>query len=152
MSGASDQTARSSAGTKLKGDPELRTTTFGGVASEPVGPWLAGKLGAGDLAALRSMDPVVLTEGAAAAGFFPFFTIDGRILPRQVIEAFDRGDQVKVPILAGAVVWTILLVLLLPGYPNPSALLLAASLVYPIFYVGLSLHLDRRLRAAAAIA
>ena len=81
--------------------PELRTTTFGGVAAEPVGPWLAGKLGAGDLAALRSMDAVALTDGAAAAGFFPFFTIDGRILPRQVIEAFDRGDQAKVPILAG---------------------------------------------------
>ena len=81
--------------------PELRGVTFGGVAAEPVGPWLAEKLGAGDLAGLRSMDAVALTEGAAAAGYFPFFNIDGRLLPRQVIEALDRGEQAKVPVLAG---------------------------------------------------
>jgi para-nitrobenzyl esterase len=81
--------------------PELRGVTYGGVAAEPVGPWLGEKLGAGDLAGLRSMDAVALTEGAAAAGYFPFFNIDGRVLPRQVIEALDRGEQAKVPILAG---------------------------------------------------
>ncbi|HEY6123410.1 MAG TPA: carboxylesterase family protein, partial [Steroidobacteraceae bacterium] len=46
--------------------PELRGTTYGGVAAEPVGPWLGEKLGAGDLAGLRSMDAVALTEGAAS--------------------------------------------------------------------------------------
>src|SRR6185295_7614163 len=81
--------------------PELRSVTFGGVAAEPVGPWLGEKLGAGDLPGLRSMDPVALTDAAARAGFFPFFVIDGRVLPRQVIEMFDRGEQPKVPILAG---------------------------------------------------
>ncbi|HEU5133793.1 MAG TPA: carboxylesterase family protein [Steroidobacteraceae bacterium] len=81
--------------------PELRGVTYGGVAAEPVGPWLGEKLGAGDLAGLRSMDAVALTEGAAAAGYFPFFNIDGRVLPRQVVEALDRGEQAKVPILAG---------------------------------------------------
>jgi len=81
--------------------PELRAVTFGGVAAEPVGPWLGEKLGAGDLAGLRSMDAVALTEGAAAAGYFPFFNIDGRVLPRQVVEAIDRGEQARVPILAG---------------------------------------------------
>lgn len=55
----------------------------------------------------------------------------------------------RIPVLAGALAWTVLLVLLLPAYPYPSGLLLAASLVYPIFYVGLSAHLDRRLRSAA---
>jgi len=81
--------------------PELRGTTHGGVAAEPVGPWLGEKLGAGDLAGLRSMDAVALTEGAASAGYFPFFNIDGRVLPRQVVEAIDRGEQARVPILAG---------------------------------------------------
>ncbi len=81
--------------------PELRGVTYGGVAAEPIGPWLGGKLGAGDLAGLRSMDAVALTEGAAAAGYFPFFNIDGRVLPRQVVEALDRGEQARVPILAG---------------------------------------------------
>ena len=81
--------------------PELRSTTFGDVAGEPAGVWLAGKLGAGDLAGLRSMDAGVLTEGAAAAGWLPFGTIVGRVLPRQLVEVFDRGDLAKVPILAG---------------------------------------------------
>ena len=81
--------------------PELRSTTFGGVAAEPVGPWLGGKVGAGDLPGLRSMDAVAITDAAAAAGFFPFFVIDGRVLPRQVVDMFDRGEQPKIPILAG---------------------------------------------------
>jgi para-nitrobenzyl esterase len=81
--------------------PELRSATFGGVAAEPVGPWLGEKMGAGDLAGLWSMDAVAITDAAAAAGFFPFFVIDGRVLPRQVVEMFDRGEQPKIPILAG---------------------------------------------------
>ena len=36
--------------------PELRGVTHGGVAAEPVGPWLGEKVGAGDLPGLRSMD------------------------------------------------------------------------------------------------
>ena len=81
--------------------PELRSTTFGDVAGEPAGVWLAGKLGASDLAGLRSMDADAITNGAAAAGWLPFGTIDGRILPRQLVDVFDRGEQAKVPILAG---------------------------------------------------
>jgi phosphatidylcholine synthase len=56
----------------------------------------------------------------------------------------------RVPILAGALVWAVLLMLLLPAYPHPPAALLAASLVYPVFYVVLSAHLDRRLRLASS--
>jgi para-nitrobenzyl esterase len=80
---------------------ELRTATHDAYSGEAIGMWLAGKLGAGDLAGLRSMDPQKITDVAAANGFFPFFVIDGRVLPRQVVEVFDRGDQAKVPILAG---------------------------------------------------
>ena len=35
------------------------------------------------------------------AGFFPFFVIDGRVLPRQLVDVFDRGEQARVPLLAG---------------------------------------------------
>ena len=35
------------------------------------------------------------------AGYGPFGTIDGRILPRQLVEAFDLGEQAKVPLVAG---------------------------------------------------
>jgi len=80
---------------------ELRTATHGGFAGEAVGMWLADKLGAGDLAGLRSMDAQKITDGAAGLGYFPFFVVDGRLLPRQVVEVFDRGEQARVPLLAG---------------------------------------------------
>jgi len=81
--------------------PQLRDAAFGDVAAEALGVWVAGKVGAGDLAGLRSMDAVALTNAAATAGYIPFGTIDGRVLPRQLVEVFDRGEQAKVPILAG---------------------------------------------------
>ncbi len=80
---------------------ELRTAGHDAYSGEAIGVWLSGKLGAADLPGLRSMDAQKMTDGAAALGFFPFFVIDGRLLPRQVVEVFDRGDQAKVPILAG---------------------------------------------------
>jgi para-nitrobenzyl esterase len=81
--------------------PELRTPRFGEVAAETVGSTLAGKLGAVDVAALRAMDAGALTDAAAHAGYAPFGTIDGHILPRQLVEVFDRGEQAHVPLLAG---------------------------------------------------
>ena len=42
-----------------------------------------------------------LTDAATKAGFVPQGTIDGRVLPHQVIETFDRGEQAHVPVLAG---------------------------------------------------
>jgi para-nitrobenzyl esterase len=81
--------------------PELRSSPHGDTASEAAGVWLAGKLGAADLAALRAMDAAAITSGAAGSGWLPFGTIDGRVLPRQLVDVFDRGEQAKVPILAG---------------------------------------------------
>jgi para-nitrobenzyl esterase len=62
---------------------------------------LAQKAGAADLEALRSMNAEALTTVAATTGFFPFFAIDGQVLTRQVVDVFDRGEQARVPILAG---------------------------------------------------
>lgn len=81
--------------------PHLRENPYGGVAAEAIGVWLAGQVGAGDLAALRSMDAQAITNAAAEAKYFPFLTIDGRVLPRQLVDVFDRGEQAKVPLLAG---------------------------------------------------
>lgn len=81
--------------------PELRSTTFGGVPAESVGLSLAQKAGAADLAGLRSIAAETLTSLAASTGFFPFFVIDGSVLSRQIVDVFDRGEQAKVPILAG---------------------------------------------------
>jgi phosphatidylcholine synthase len=55
----------------------------------------------------------------------------------------------RLPLLAGAVLWLALLAAMLPSYPRPPAALLWASLVYPLFYVALSLALDVRARRAS---
>jgi para-nitrobenzyl esterase len=81
--------------------PELKGSPFGDPAAEASGSALASKLGAANLAALRAMSPAALTNAAAPAGYLAFGTIDGRILPRQLVEVFERGEQANVPILAG---------------------------------------------------
>ena len=81
--------------------PELRESPFGDPPAETTGIRLAGTLGAKDVAALRAMDAATLTAAAARAGFAPFGTIDGHILPRQIADVFDRGEQARVPLLAG---------------------------------------------------
>ena len=81
--------------------PELRSAPYGDVAQEALGTWLTGKLGAKDLSGLRAMDATALTLAAATAGFLPFGSVDGKILPRQLVDVFDRGEQAQVPILAG---------------------------------------------------
>jgi para-nitrobenzyl esterase len=81
--------------------PELRSKRGEEFAAEDIGAWLAGKLQAPDLATLRAMDPGKLVEASAAAGYVPYGTIDGKILPRQLVETFDRGEQAKVPLIAG---------------------------------------------------
>jgi para-nitrobenzyl esterase len=81
--------------------PQLRASTFGDYPAETVGTYVAYKLGAKDVAALRAMSPGELTDAAAKAGYAPFGTIDGRVLPRQLVDVFDLGEQARVPILAG---------------------------------------------------
>jgi para-nitrobenzyl esterase len=81
--------------------PELRARRFGENPAEAIGVYLAGKVKASDIAALRAMDPHELTKAAGAAGYFPLGTVDGHVLPHQIAETFDRGEQAHVPILAG---------------------------------------------------
>ncbi len=81
--------------------PDLREAKFGHVPAEAAGATLAAKLGAKDLAGLRAMDAKTLTTAALMAGFQTFGAVDGKVLPRQLVETFDRGEQARVPILAG---------------------------------------------------
>jgi para-nitrobenzyl esterase len=81
--------------------PELKQSRFGAPAAEEAGTKLAAALHAADLGALRAMEPQALTDAAAAASFAPFGVIDGHVLPRQLVEVFDRGEQAHVPLLAG---------------------------------------------------
>ena len=81
--------------------PELKQDRHGTPSAEAGGVKLAAALNAPDLAALRALDANALTNGAQAARFFPLATVDGRVLPRQLVEAFDKDEQAPVPVLAG---------------------------------------------------
>jgi len=81
--------------------PELRSRRGEEFAAEDIGLWLMGKLGAPDLAALRALDSRKLVEASAATGYVPYGTIDGKILRRQLVDTFDRGEQAAVPLIAG---------------------------------------------------
>lgn len=81
--------------------PELRSKRGEEFAAEDIGVWLADKLKAPDLAALRAMDAGQLAEASAATGYVPYGTIDGKILKRQLVDTFDRGEQARVPLIGG---------------------------------------------------
>ena len=82
--------------------PELKRSVFGMPAWEAGGELLSGALQASDLATLRGMDAQELTDRAAKLGFAPFGVVDGALLPKQMVDAFDAGEQARVPVLAGS--------------------------------------------------
>lgn len=81
--------------------PELKRSRYGVPSAEDSGSLLAAVLQAPHIADLRAMDADALTEAAAAARFAPFGAIDGQVLPRQLVDVFDKGEQAPVPLLAG---------------------------------------------------
>jgi len=81
--------------------PELRSSRYGDPPAEGIGFWLQGQLGQSNLAGLRAMDAQTLTERAIQTGYMPWGTIDGEVLPEQLVEIFDRGQQAPVPLLVG---------------------------------------------------
>jgi para-nitrobenzyl esterase len=81
--------------------PELKQVRFGFPSAEEAGATLGTKLQAPNIAALRAMDAQALVAGAAGNGFLSFGAVDGKIFPRQLVDVFDRGEQARVPIVAG---------------------------------------------------
>jgi len=81
--------------------PDLKKAAFGAPAAEDIGKFVASGLQAPDLASLRKLDAQELTDKAAKLGFAPFGVVDGKLLPRQLVDTFDAGEQAKVPIIAG---------------------------------------------------
>ena len=81
--------------------PELKERRFGSEAAEESGRRLAAALHKADLAALRAMDARAITDAAPTTGYAPWGTIDGKTLPRQLVDVFDRGEQAPAAILAG---------------------------------------------------
>ncbi|HTR24528.1 MAG TPA: carboxylesterase family protein [Terriglobales bacterium] len=81
--------------------PTLKESKFGAPPAEDSGAKLASALHVPDLAALRAMDASALSMTAPTTGYIPWPTIDGHVLPRQLVDVFDRGEQAPVPLLAG---------------------------------------------------
>jgi para-nitrobenzyl esterase len=81
--------------------PELKTARFGAPAAEEAGAGLARRLQAPTTRVLRAMDAQEITNLAAVSGFAAFGVIDGKVLPAQIVDVFDRGEQAPVPVLAG---------------------------------------------------
>lgn len=87
--------------TNLRAMPELARAAHGMPSGEEIGTALAAAVGADDLAALRAMDAEAVTLAAQRARFVPQGVIDGRVLPRQLPDAFDAGEMARVPLLTG---------------------------------------------------
>lgn len=81
--------------------PELKTVNHGTLPAEASGQALAAALGAESLEDLRAMDAVTLNDGAAANQFTPLGNADGVILPKQLVDVFESGEQADVPLLVG---------------------------------------------------
>jgi para-nitrobenzyl esterase len=81
--------------------PELKVAEHGLPSAEGMGQAVARAVKAGNLATLRAMDAGALTNAAYAAKYPVWSTVDGWVLTRQTVETFDRGEQARVPTLAG---------------------------------------------------
>jgi len=79
----------------------LHDETYGLPSAEAAGAAMATAAGASDAAALRAADLVSLFKAGLATGWQPEPVIDGIVLKRQLAETFARGEQAKVPVLAG---------------------------------------------------
>ena len=87
--------------TNVRSFPELSQDDNRTPSAERIGAELLSDLGASDIAAARALEAQDLTERATAAGFIPQGTIDGVVLPRQLVDVFDSGDQARVPVIVG---------------------------------------------------
>lgn len=81
--------------------PALAHRECGELPAEEQGERLLHALGVTDIQSLRSVDAITLSQAAAEAGYRPLGNIDGYWLPRQLLDVFERGEQLPVPLLAG---------------------------------------------------
>src|SRR5690606_26233569 len=82
--------------------PVLRDTPYvGWPDSELAGTTVATALGAQTADELRALSADEILAKLPGTGYFPMGTVDGHILPRQVIDAIDAGEQARTPVLAG---------------------------------------------------
>ena len=81
--------------------PALGDEVNGHEPAEAAGARLAVRLGAAGIADLRAMDAQALADGALREGFAVLGAIDGGVLPGQLVDVFERGEQARVPLIVG---------------------------------------------------
>ncbi|MGN6498636.1 MAG: carboxylesterase/lipase family protein [Tsuneonella sp.] len=81
--------------------PDLKRSAFGAPSWEGLGKMVQSGLMAPDLGAMRAMDAQAITDASVKLGFAPSGVVDGALLPRQMVDVFDAGEQARVPVLAG---------------------------------------------------
>lgn len=81
--------------------PELRRAAYGEPSADAIGNKFEAATGATSLSELRAIPAKALVQAESKDHFWTRATIDGWVLPHQVITAFDRGDAARVPLLAG---------------------------------------------------
>jgi phosphatidylcholine synthase len=86
--------------------------------------------------------PAAAWGTAAAVLLFALLTV----LPVRFLYPNLAPRPWRIPVLAGAAVWLVLLVAMLVVYPNAAPWLIGCSLIYPLFYTALSLWLDAKAR------
>lgn len=81
--------------------PELGEAAYGAKPAEEIGASSLSAMGFASIGAAREATAQEVTDKAGQAGFIPQGTIDGEVLPSQIIDSFDKGAFAKVPVLAG---------------------------------------------------
>lgn len=81
--------------------PELKVTAHGVPSAEALGEHYAAAMGAKTIADLRAIPGPDLAARAVKAGFASTAIVDGKVIPRQLLDSFERGEQAKVPLLTG---------------------------------------------------
>jgi para-nitrobenzyl esterase len=80
---------------------ELRKSRYGLPSAEDIGVLTVKALKANSIQDLRARDAVELIGTSSAGGFVPLPTVDGWLLPDQLVDIYDRGEQNHVPLLVG---------------------------------------------------
>ena len=81
--------------------PALKEPRYGVPSAESIGVYVANALNAKDISAMRALDADALTKNAIKAGYIAWGTVDGVLMPDEIVNVFDRGEQAPVPIIAG---------------------------------------------------
>jgi phosphatidylcholine synthase len=88
--------------------------------------------------------PLALQYGPALNAAIILLLAAAILLPLRFIYPNLAPRPWRVPVIAGALLWLGAMLAMLPGYPLVPAWAVGISLLYPVFYVGLSFRLAAR--------